>query len=259
MTVPPQVLRFWRALDALLASVVPTRWGAVVTDARFPAIWDANYARVDADVGGLRAHEIERDLLPAMRRAGAEVEHVVAFDPDAVRRVLAELSSRGHRLTWDAVMAWSEERRGGGPTVPVETIALDEVGWEAVRASLAGPFGIEEGAPLEQLMRLEREVLAPSGKRWFGVRVDGRWVSLAALLVLSEVAYVDNVSTEEGFRGRGYASAVTRRLVREARAEGVGTTFLLADPHEEATIRLYERLGFRRVGTLASSRGPIPR
>ena len=257
MTVPSQVLRFWRALDARLASVVPTRWGAVVTDARFPAIWDANYARVDADAERLSAREIEGDLLPALRAAGAEVQHVVAFDPDAARQPLAELSSRGHRLTWDAVMMRLDDPPDDGPTVQVEAVELDVDGWRDIRASLAGPFGIEEGDPLEQLMRLEREVLAPAGKRWFGVRVDGRWVSLAALLVLSGVAYVDNVATDEAFRGRGLASAITRRIVREASAEGITTTFLLADPDEAATIRLYERLGFRRVGTIASTRGPL--
>ncbi|MFN8232070.1 MAG: hypothetical protein U0V56_00825 [Actinomycetota bacterium] len=47
MPLPDRVLRFWRALDAHFGSVLPTTWGAVVTDGRFPAIWDANYARVD--------------------------------------------------------------------------------------------------------------------------------------------------------------------------------------------------------------------
>ena len=259
MTVPPQVLRFWRALDDRLASVMPTRWGAVVTDGRFPAIWDANYARVDADVEGLTALEIERELLPALSAAGAEVEHVVAFHPHATPTVLADLSSRGHRLSWDAVMTWEGDPAERRATASVDAVDLDHDGWRDVRASLAGPFGIEDGDPLEQLMRLERDVLAPAGKRWFGVRVGDRFVSLAALLVLADVAYVDNVATDEAFRGRGYASAVTRLIVAEAQREGVETIFLLADPDEAPTVRLYERLGFGRVGTIGSTRGPIPR
>ena len=45
--IPAHVLRFWRALDAMLGSVQLTSWGAIVTDERYPAVWDANYARVD--------------------------------------------------------------------------------------------------------------------------------------------------------------------------------------------------------------------
>jgi ribosomal protein S18 acetylase RimI-like enzyme len=258
VTVPPQVVRFWGVLDDLLASVVPTRWGAVVTDARFPAIWDANYARIDGGIEELTAGEVERQLLPALRAAGADVEHVVAFDAAAARRVVSELSARGHRLSWDLVMALGDTPRTQARAVTVEPVGLDDAGWRDIRASLAGPFGIDEGEPLDQLMRLEREVLAPAGKRWFGVRVADRWVSVAALVVFDGVAYVDNVATDAAFRGRGFASAVTRRVVDEARRAGVATTFLLADPDEEATVRLYERLGFHGVARLASMRGPLP-
>ena len=262
VTVPPQVRRFWRALDDLSASVRPTRWGAVVTDGRFPAIWDANYARLDAVPEDVTTDEIERTLLPALAEVGAQVEHVVAFDPDAATGVITDLSSRGHRLSWDLVMTWAEPTPGGAVeahAVTVERIELDPSAWRDVRASLAGPFGIDDGVALDQLMRLEREVLAPAGKRWFGVRVDGRWVSLAALVVLAGVAYVDNVATDDGHRGRGYASAVTRRIVDVALAERVSTVFLLADPDAEATVRLYERLGFRGVARIASTRGPFER
>lgn len=258
MTAPEPVLRFWRTLDDLFGSVRPTRWGAVVTDGRFPAIWDVNYARVDEEAEGLTSAEIERDLLPALTEAGAEVEHVVTFDPGAARNLLAELSTRGHRLSWDLVMTMS------GPTTPASTgvvvreLGLDDEGWRDVRASLSESFGVEPGTALEQMSVLEREVLASAGKRWFGVRRRGRWVSVAALLMLDGVGYVDNVATTPRFRGRGYASAVTTAVVDAAGADGVETIFLLADPDEAAVVRMYERLGFRQAGRLASTRGPLP-
>lgn len=258
MTAPEPVLRFWRALDDLVGSVHPTRWGAVVTDGRFPAIWDVNYARVDGETTDLTAAEVERDLLPALAAAGAVVEHVVAFDPEAARELVAELSTRGHRLSWDLVMTSAEAAAPSSGHVVVEEFALDDEGWRDVRASLTESFGVETGAPLEQLTALEREVLVPAGKRWFGVRRRGRWVSVAALLVLEGTGYVDNVATSPRFRGRGYASAVTSAVVEAALAGGVETTFLLADPGEEPVVRMYERLGFRAAGRLASTRGPVP-
>jgi ribosomal protein S18 acetylase RimI-like enzyme len=258
VTVPPPVIRFWRALDGLLGSVQATRWGAVVTDPRSPAIWDTNYARIDADTAGLRVAEVERDLLPALARVGAEVEHVVAFDPDGAREVIASLSSRGHRLSWDLVMTCDTVAEPAREPVAVVAVELDDAAWDDVRTSLVESFGVEDPAALDQLMRLEREVLAPAGKRWFGVRERGRWVSLAASIVLGGVGYVDNVATAPAFRGRGYASAITAFVAREALAEHVETVFLLADPDESATVNLYERLGFVPAGRLASTRGPRP-
>ena len=257
VTVPPLVIQFWRAIDDLLGSVHPTRWGAVVTDPGSPAIWDTNYARIDADTAGLTIAEVERDLLPALARVGTDVEHVVAFDPEGARDVIAALSSRGHRLSWDLVMTCDDVVE---PARPADVVAIepDEATWDDVRTSLVESFGVDEPAALDQLMRLEREVLAPGGKRWFGVRERGRWVSLAASLVLDGVGYVDNVATAHEFRGRGYASAVTALVTREALADHAETVFLLADPDEGATVKMYERIGFASAGRLVSTRGPRP-
>ena len=50
MPVPDHVHRFWMALDERIGHAQPTWWGAVVTQAQFPDLWHANYARVDAPV-----------------------------------------------------------------------------------------------------------------------------------------------------------------------------------------------------------------
>jgi ribosomal protein S18 acetylase RimI-like enzyme len=258
-TVPRSVIRFWRALDALVDHVQPTRWGAVVSDDRFPAIWDVNYARLEVDVSDVSVDEIERDLLPALDAAGVETEHVVAFDPGAAGDVLATLSSRGHRLSWDLVMTCTDASGHVSKDIEVAPIDLGDAAWRDIRRSLVEDFGVDEGTPLAQVMRLEREVLARRGKRWFGVRVRGRHVSVAAVMTLEGVAYVDNVATDARFRGRGYASAITDRVVRSALQDGAETVFLLADPDDASAVRLYERLGFAEAGRIASTRGPRPR
>ncbi len=257
MALPAYVLRFWHALDALFADVRPTTWGAVVTDGRFPRIWDANYARVDVAARELGVHDIERELLPALRAVGADTFHVVTIHPGEHRRLLTDLSSRGHRLTWDLVMQASPGTTWPADGTPVEELARDDVLWERVSDSIA-LFGVEPGDAIRQLRQIESDVLSPGGKRWFGVRdADGRLVSLAALLVLEGVGYIDNVATFPEARGRGYASAITARLVAEASEHGAEHVCLFADPDDDAVIRLYGKLGFTDVGRVGATRGPL--
>jgi ribosomal protein S18 acetylase RimI-like enzyme len=258
--IPDHVQRFWHGMDQLMGSVEPTPWGAVVSDGRYPAIWDANYARVDAPAHEPGYDEVAEALLPALERSGATWFHVVTFDPEGSTRLLSELSGRGHRLSFDLVMDRAVEgdvpRRPGAP--PVEQLRSGDELWERVGASLA-LFGIENPEAVAQLAALESQVMGPGGKRWFGVRDgDGQVVSLAALLLLEGVGYIDNVVTFPAARRRGLASAVTAHLVEQARSGGAGRICLFADPDEAATVGMYERLGFRAVGRLPSTRGPIP-
>jgi ribosomal protein S18 acetylase RimI-like enzyme len=255
--IPHHVLGFWRELDLLFARVVPTRWGAVVTDARFPAVWDANYARVDTPPNGLTLAEVEEALLPALRAAGTTVEHLVSFRPDATGGVIGELEARGHRLTWDLVMDLDEDPPDVDLGRVEELIDAPEL-WERVGESLS-LFGVEDEETLGQLAAIERDVLAAGGKRWFGVRDDeGTIVSLGALLVLGDVGYIDNVATFEHARGRGLASLVTVRAIHAARQMRADHVSLFADPDDRSVVSMYERLGFREAGSLVATRGPAP-
>jgi GNAT superfamily N-acetyltransferase len=258
--LPEQLHRFWIALDDLVADVLPTTWGAVVTDARFPDVWDANYARVDV-ASAVSLARIEADLLPALRRAGIQVEHVVSFHHEAHGDLLAELSSRGHRISWDLAMVLDGPGAAGAVEegVAVEELHPGEELWAAAAGSMRDVFAIEPAAAVEQLLTLERAVLAPAGKRWFAVRgEDGTPVSLGTLLVLDGAGYIDNVATDPAARGRGYASAVVTRIGQETHRAGAARPFLLTDPGSPATVRFYERLGFAPAGFLASTKGTTP-
>ncbi len=252
--LPDDLIRFWRALDELLSDVEPTRWGAVVTDRRFPAIWDTNYARVDVPANDLTLDEVEAALLPSLRRAGARSFHVVSFFPEETAGLLGALSSRGDTLSWDVVM-----RHAGKapiPSAPVEELPAGDELWTLVRTTLE-LFGIEDTDAVEQLMRLEQEVLQGNGKRWFGVRRNDRVVAAAALVLLEGVGYVDNVATFPEARGRGFGGAVTARVVDEAYAGGAGAVYLFVE--RGGPISMYEKLGFSEIGRLASTRGQLPR
>ena len=90
MAIPDHIHRFWRALDELHFHAEPTWWGAVVTEARFPAIWDFNYARVDAAAPDLTLNEVADALLPALAEVGTNTFHVLFFHPDETTDLLVE-------------------------------------------------------------------------------------------------------------------------------------------------------------------------
>ncbi len=256
MPIPDHVVRFWRAVDDLVGRVEPTWWGAVVTEPRFPEIWDANYARVDRPTDEVTVEDIEAALLPALAAAGARTFHLVSFFPEQHRGLLAALSSRGHRLGWDLVMDLA------GPDTRRSDAVVEELAFDATfRGRLAASFplfGVDGGRAAEQLLRLE-DRLTTGGKRWFGVRdEEGVIVSLGALLVLEGVAYVDNVATFSQARGQGYASQIAAHITDVARGAGAEHVILLADPDARPVVRMYERLGFRDAGRLGSIRGPMP-
>lgn len=247
--------RFWRAHDALFERVELTWWGAVVSDARFPAIREPNYARVETSEPVALA-EVEEALLPAMRRSGAIAAHAVIFRPEEQTDLIAAASTRGERITWDLVM-----RLGGlgepGPE-DVEEIADPSEGFWAVHRASAGLFDIDGEITLDQMQAMERDVMVPGGRRWFAALDGDRPAALAALMVLDGVGFVDHVVTFPEHRRRGHAEALTRRLAFEAAEAGAEATYLLADPEGDA-VRIYERIGFERVSHLASWVSPIAR
>jgi predicted GNAT family acetyltransferase len=87
---------------------------------------------------------------------------------------------------------------------------------------------------------------------YFGVRRDGRLVSIAGTHVISpgsSIAVVGNVYTHPRHRGQGLAqrstSAVTELLLRTCRE-----VVLSVDPTNKPAVRAYERLGYREVARL---------
>jgi ribosomal protein S18 acetylase RimI-like enzyme len=246
------LLRFWRAQDALFERTEARWWGAVVSDARFPAIQEPNYARVETrqPVG---LEEIEGSLLPAMLASGIERSHVVVFHPEDQTDLIVAASIRGERIVWDLVMM--TDGRGAEPMCEVQEVsAFDGPFWSDHRDS-ARLFDISDADTLDQLQAMERDVLIPAGRRWFSVIDGGRRVALAALLVLEGTGFVDHVVTFPDARRRGHAEVLTRRCVSEAAAMGADRVYLLAEP-DGGAVRIYERIGFERVAHLASWLSP---
>ena len=239
------LLRLFVALDDLLERNERTWWGGVVTDSRIPLIYDANYARVEADSVSLA--DIERTLRPALVASGATHQHVVLFRPDAARSLLDEMEAAGGRFTYDTAMCFDGDLSLDPELEVGEIVEFDTRFWEAQQRTLP-EFDVIDRPTIAQFVRWEREILAPAGKRWFGVTMDGEPAGFGALVALDGVGYVDNVVTFRPFRRRGVATSIVRRIVREASAARCRHVYLLAD--DPGPIALYERLGFRDAGQI---------
>jgi len=242
------LLRFWRAQDDLFDRVEEAWWGAVVSDPRYPRIQEPNYARVET-TQPVSLLEVEDALVPAMERSGSRRSHVVVFHPQEQTDLIVEASTRGERLAWDLVMAYTGEPSDDDPRVR-ELTEPDDAFWSSHRASLRW-FDIAEDEVLDELQAIERDVLAPAGRRWFVVDGPDGVDALAALLVLAGAGFIDNVVTFPAARRRGFARALTRRAVTEATAAGAERTYLLAEPDGLAA-GMYEGMGFEPVTQIAS-------
>jgi GNAT superfamily N-acetyltransferase len=256
MSISPALAELFGFLDGLHEVVEQTWWGVVATDSRFPQLWEANYAAVDSATSDLTLEEVQEALLPALRRAGTDEEHIWVMHPEASSRLLDDLEARGRPLHWDTLMRRGPDRRPAEPEHRVEEVG--EPGaefWEVERLALR-EFGITEPRVVEQALRRHREVSAPAGKRWFVGRVEGGLAGIGSMLVHGDAAFVDDVVTFPPFRRRGVARSVVRAMLREAGSAGAGETYLFAD--QPGPIRLYEGLGFEVVRRVATSLATAP-
>ncbi|MDP9342747.1 MAG: GNAT family N-acetyltransferase [Actinomycetota bacterium] len=248
-----ELLRF---LDDLHERVERTWWGAVVTDSRFPLLWEANYAAVDTPAADLSLAEVREVLHSAVREAGASHEHVWIMQPHATACLLGDLAEEGRPVHWDDLLRHGPRAPVEPPAYPVEEAGdLDVAFWGRQRSALR-EFGITEPAVVEQVLRRQREVVAPAGKRWFTAREEDQVAGMGSMVVHGRTAYVDDVVTFPAFRRRGVARSVVAAMLGAARAAGAEETFLFAD--QPGPVRLYEGLGFEVAERVATSLGRLP-
>lgn len=110
----------------------------------------------------------------------------------------------------------------------------------AERDAIAGTRSEESLAQPRRLMREGRLATAV-------VEDDTGPLAVGSHQVAGDVSEVVGVATLPVARRRGLGAAVTAALVADARARGVDLVFLSAS--DDAVARVYQRVGFRLVGT----------
>lgn len=131
-------------------------------------------------------------------------------------------------------------------------IAVAEVGF-AVPGTAAGEAGPAERDAAVDMAQAARSAVALRGG-WMMMRAafdaEGP-VSVGSVQVAAGAAEVVGVATLPSARRQGLGAVVTAALADAARDAGADLVFLSAD--DDAVARVYERLGFERVGTACAA------
>jgi GNAT superfamily N-acetyltransferase len=103
------------------------------------------------------------------------------------------------------------------------------------------------------IQELWESILNNPSLHYLGAYVAGELVSTCTLTIIPNLtrgarpyAVIENVVTHPQFRRRGLATQVLQHALRIAWAQGCYKVMLLTGSKQEATLRFYEKAGFRR-------------
>lgn len=222
-----------------------SRFGTAYFHEGFPRRWDSNFVWTDPRLEGVEAQELAEDADDVLGGAGLQHRVIWVADAEQGERLAPGFAGLGYVVDRNVVMLharepdrWTDDR--------AEEVDLDSAKtmWRA--AHLQEPDVIEP-ADAQMLADFLDVLVERADARFFGVRVDGDVVAGAQLMVLDDVAQIEDVVTLEAHRGRGFARAAVLAAVRAAREDGTGLVYLGADD-EDWPKHLYAKLGFDEVG-----------
>jgi ribosomal protein S18 acetylase RimI-like enzyme/antitoxin (DNA-binding transcriptional repressor) of toxin-antitoxin stability system len=215
------------------------RFGLAVFDPRVPLRYDSNYLLVDE--------------LPASVSAGALAAEARRLDRPSImvrhqptgERLAPGFAALGWLLHRGLVMA---HRRPPDRTAPAGLVSeVDEAALRPARRQQLAGYPWATPAVTEQLLDAKLLIAQAVRARFFAVVRDGQVVAYADLYDDGRTAQIEDVATLDEHRGRGYASALVRRAVDEARQSGCDLVFLVSD-EDDWPQALYRRLGFDDLG-----------
>jgi GNAT superfamily N-acetyltransferase len=107
---------------------------------------------------------------------------------------------------------------------------------------------LESFYPPESRHGFSVERLIKEGVAFFVLRVEGAAAGCGGIKLFGrEYGELKRMYVRPDFRGRKYGELLVDHLAEHARAHGVTLLRLETGIHQKAAIRLYERLGFRRI------------
>lgn len=224
------------------------RWGRAVFNDTFHRVYDLNALRVEHPSPDMTASTLAAEADRLHDEAGHEHRRVVVPD-----RAVGEGLADGFReLGWEVrrFLFMGQLREPDDTTVRAEVRELDEAThWEAKRWFMSGAPEAFDDLVVTQLLEKDRLKEQIVDFRRFGVEADGKAVSVCELYSDGATGQVEDVSTQEPYRGRGYARSTVLTAVGAARAAGCDFVFLVAD-EDDWPKALYVKLGFDPLGIL---------
>jgi ribosomal protein S18 acetylase RimI-like enzyme len=107
---------------------------------------------------------------------------------------------------------------------------------------------LESFYPPESRHGFSVEKLIAQGVAFFVLRTDGQAAGCGGVLLVGrQYGELKRMYVRPEFRGRGFGERLVHHLVAHARRHGIRVARLETGIHQQAAIRLYERLGFRRI------------
>lgn len=226
--------------------IIEVTGGYAVFNADFAASYDNNkLVLATAPDPAVALAECDRLL------SEAGLSHRLAFvndDQDGMACAAAFVAA-GYQHETQLLM----KHKGPAPQAPsgVEVTLIDlathyEIDLASWRAEL--PHA-SDGAIAQLAARRAAHLRAADEVRFLGVRADGAVRARAELYIDAgqRVAQIEDVMTDEAYRGRGFARAIIADGLRRAAAAGCDLTFIIADAVDWPK-DFYGRLGFVEIG-----------
>jgi ribosomal protein S18 acetylase RimI-like enzyme len=221
-------------------------WGRLIYNPKSDAIWSSNYLEVHSTDLGAEALAALAEEVQAPR--GIEHRDIVPVDPAYADRLVPgfrELS--GWEIMRGVYMVLAREF--DGEVKPAREVPREAV--EGVRRAVAEDDPDFTREAIEQRPLRDARLDAVGSGRWFAAPAEGEPGSACVLYERDGVGQVETVITKPEARNRGLATAVVLAAVRASRRAGHELTFIVADA-DDWPWRLYEKLGFDRVGEYSS-------
>ena len=222
-------------------------WGRVLINDTYDQVYDLNLLRVDRPVPGLTAETLAAEAERVHSAAGHVHRRVAVSDPE----LGASLADGFRALGWQArrFLFMTQLRKPDGPPVAEARELEEPEHWDAKRHFMATAPEAYDDVVITQLLERDRIKERVVGFRRFGVEAGGTVVSVCELYSDGSTAQIEDVSTREEHRGRGYARTTVLTAAAAARSEGCDFVFLVAD-EDDWPKELYVKLGFDPLGTL---------
>ncbi len=234
--------------DAAAERVEPFAWGRAIFNDTFHRVYDLNALRVERPDASATVERLVAEADRLHGAAGHLHRRVVVPDEVAGARLAPGFRAAGWEVRRFLFMGQLREPDDATPRAPVRE--LDEAThWEAKRWFMASAPEAFDDEVVTQLLEKDRLKEDLVDFRRYGVEEDGTAVSVCELYSDGATAQVEDVSTREGYRGRGFARATVLTAVAAARAAGCDFVFLVAD-FDDWPKELYSKLGFDPIGVV---------
>ncbi len=197
--------------------------------------------RIRSDAAGIQA--LVQDVAEwfAQRGAAPVFRASPLSRPETLATILAANGFEQTERETQMVLAGEDVERAANPDVTVVPAAPEDMRiWVDIQHR---SFGGGNGA-LELGLEVARAMPAMGGQTPFLARLDGEWVGAGILTEWAGAFGIYGVATLPAARGRGVATALVRRMMRQPRA---GAPLCLQAETGSTTQLWYERLGFRVV------------